>query len=126
MDLDEAVVAVGLAGEQRLEAALLGRRLERTDQVLAFGDAGRVALGLAELDQGDGVVQLLLDALYHGDRFLQVGTLAQQPLRLLRIVPEIGIAGESGQLAETTVGLVPVKDASSAVRATAGCRRRWL
>jgi hypothetical protein len=50
--LDEAVVGIGFAREQRLEPALLRRRLERPDDRFALGDRGGVVLGLAELDQG--------------------------------------------------------------------------
>ncbi len=119
MDLDEAVVAVRLAGQQRLEAALLRGRLQRADGRLALGDGRGVILRLAELDQGNRVIQLLLDRLDDADGALELRAFAQQALRLLGIVPEIGIVRERVQLVETAVGLVPVKDASSAVPGTA-------
>jgi hypothetical protein len=119
VNFDEAVVAVRLARQQRLEAALFGRRLQRLDQRLALTDAGGVVLGFAELDQGRRVVELLLQRLDDADRALELRALAQQALGFLRIVPEGGVVGERVQLVETAEGLVPVKDASSAVRATA-------
>ena len=52
-------------------------------------------------------------------RILQRGSLLHQLLRLLRIVPEVGIFGEFVQLREARRGCIDVKDASSAARPTA-------
>ena len=63
MDFEIGVVAVGLAGEQRSRpggARVLG--LSCRDRRLGLGDDAVVALGLAQLDQLDIVVELALDA----------------------------------------------------------------
>jgi hypothetical protein len=52
-------------------------------------------------------------------RILQRGSLLHQLLRLLGIVPEIGIFGELVQFGQTCRGCIDVKDASSAARPTA-------
>ena len=51
VDLEEGVVAVGLAVEQRLGLPGGGLVADRADRGLGVGDDGLVALGLAELDQ---------------------------------------------------------------------------
>jgi hypothetical protein len=117
--LEEAVVAIGLAREERLEPALIRRRLERPDNGFALGDRSRIVLGLAELDQGRRVIQFLLKRPDDVDRLVELRALALQPLGLLRIAPEIGIVRERIQLVETPDRLVPVKDASSAAPKTA-------
>ena len=62
MDFEIAVVAVGLAGEQRLELAARDFGLELAQRRFRVGDDLLILLGLAELDQRDLVVELLLDA----------------------------------------------------------------
>ena len=47
-------------------------------------------------------------------------------LRGLGVVPELGIFGEAVQLGEAALGVVPVKDASSAARPTAWSRLRAI
>ena len=83
-----------------------------------------VALGLAELDQGDGILDILLEALDRGDLVFERRALAHDLLRGVGIVPEVGIFGEGIQFGEAALGIVPVKDASSAVRSTAWLRLR--
>ncbi len=119
MDFEEAVIGVGFARQERLEPPLLGRRLQRLDGRLALGDRRVVFLGLAELDQGRRVVELLLEGPDDVDGAVELRALAQQALRLLGIGPEIGIVRERVQLVEPPDRLVPVKDASSAVPGTA-------
>jgi len=119
MHLEEAVVRVRLAGQERFQPALLRCGLERPDDALALADRGRVVFGLAELDQGRRIVELLLQRLDDVDRLVELRALALQALGLLRIAPEIGIVCERVQLVETPDRLVPVKDASSAAPGTA-------
>src|SRR5207248_10095642 len=83
-----------------------------------------IALGAAELDQLDRVIDLAFDAAVALDRALLAGALAQQGLRRGRIIPQLGVFRLGVQLGEATVGHLPVKDASSAAPATFGCRRR--
>jgi hypothetical protein len=63
--------------------------------------------------------KLALDLADAVERILQRGALLHQLLRLLRIVPEIGIFRELVQLGESRRGFFDVKDASSAARLTA-------
>jgi len=78
-----------------------------------------IALGLAERDHLDIVVEFTLDLADAFKRIHQRGALLHQLLGLLGIVPEIGIFGEFVQLGEASRGLFDVKDASSAARLTA-------
>jgi hypothetical protein len=86
---------------------------------LGVGQHLGVALGLGQLNQPDGVVELAGQRLVAADGVIQVGALAQQGLRLLRAVPELGILGEGVQLVQSSECVVPVKETSSAARATA-------
>ena len=58
MDLDIGVVGVGLAGEQRLDLALMRLGPELLQRRLGFGDDARIALLLAERNELDIVVEL--------------------------------------------------------------------
>ena len=87
--------------------------------VFGLGDDRLVVLGLAELDQRDLIVELLLDAGERGELVVERGALLHQPAGALRIVPEIGVFGLLVQLGKPGARLVDVKDASSAARATA-------
>src|SRR3546814_4770090 len=51
VDLEVAVVGVGLARQQAFELALGGARLQGLELALRLVDAGLVALGLAQLGQ---------------------------------------------------------------------------
>ena len=59
----------------------------------AFVFGGRVAFGLAELDQGEGVVEVALDLGERAQPILQHVALAHQFLRGAGIVPEVGVFG---------------------------------
>ena len=119
MDLDIAVVSVGLAGKQRLELAAGDLGLELLERLLGVGDGLGILLGLAELDHGDLVVELLLDAADGGELILERGALLHHALRALLVVPQARVLGLLVELLETLARLVEVKDASSAARATA-------
>ena len=85
---------------------------------LGFGDDLRLALGLAQLDQFERVVDLALDAAVAADRLVEPGALAQQLLRRGRIVPQARIFDLGVQFGEAPGCGIPVKDASSAAPAT--------
>ena len=124
MHFHVGVVAVGLARQERLDLAAGSLGLEGADMLLAFLHGRRVALGLAEFDQGDGILEVLLEPLDGGDLVLERRALAHDLLRGLGIVPEVRVFGEGIQFGEAALGIVPVKDASSAVRSTAWFRLR--
>ena len=121
MDLDVGVVRVGLAGEQGLDLPALRLRLDLADRGLSLGDGRRIVLGLPELDQGQGVVEIPLQSPDRRDPLVERGALANDGLRRLGVVPEVGVLGAGVQLGEAFLGGSPVKDASSAARWTA-----WL
>jgi hypothetical protein len=60
---------------------------------LGLGDNARIALFLAERDEGDMVVKIAGDAFEGGESGLDVLTLAHHPLRATRVVPEIRCLG---------------------------------
>ena len=119
MNLDIGIELVGLARQQRFELAPRHFFLESLQRVFGFRDDARIVLGLAELDHVDIVLQLALDLADAVKRILQRGALLHQLLRLLGIVPEIGIFGELVQLGQSRRRCLDVKDASSAARPTA-------
>ena len=118
MDLEIAVVGVGLAGQQAFELAPRRLGAQPLQRRLGFGDDAGFALGLAQLDQLERLVDLTLDPTVTADRLVEPGPLTQQLLRTLGIVPQVLILGLRVQLGETAGRGLPVKDASSAAPAT--------
>ncbi len=119
MNLEIGIEPVGLAAKQRFQLAPRDFLLEAFQRGFGFADDRFIALGLAELDHADIVGELALDLADATQRILQRGALLHQLLRLLGIVPEIGIFGELVQLGQPYRGCIDVKDASSAARPTA-------
>ena len=118
MDLEIAVVGVGLAGKQTFELASRGLGAQPLERRLGLDDDTGFALGLAELDQLDRLVDLALDPPVAADRLVEPGAFTQQPLRARGIVPQVLILGLRVQLGETAGRGLPVKDASSAAPTT--------
>jgi len=118
MDLEIAIVGVGLARQQAFELAPRRLGTQPLQRRLGLGDDAGLTLGLAELDQLDRLVDLTLDPPVAADRLVEPGTLAQQPLRTRGIVPQVLILGLCVQLGETAGRGLPVKDASSAAPTT--------
>ena len=109
------------------EDGILSRTIHQDERVKA------VLFGFAELDQGDGVLELLLETLHGRDLVLKRRALAHDLLRGVGVVPEVGILSLGVQFREASLGSIPVKDASSAARLTAwsllrgvGFQRAWL
>ena len=119
MHLEEAVIGVGLARQQRLELAPRHLRPELSQRCLGLGHGVAVVLGLAELDHGELVVELLLDASDGAELILERGALLHHALGALLVVPEGGILRLPVELRQPRTRLVEVKDASSAARPTA-------
>jgi len=94
VNLQIAVAAVSLAGEQALQLALAGFRPQARQDLFGIAHHGLVALGLRELDQAQGVVELALDRAIAADAVLEPAALLQQPLRLGGLFPELGIFDE--------------------------------
>ena len=123
MDLEIGIEAVGLAGQQRLDFALVAEILQFAQRHLALLDGGLVGFRLAELDQGRRVIELALELAIAADRFLQRRALAHQLLRLGAVAPQRRILGAIVQLGKPALGSIPVKDASAARRETRGWNR---
>ena len=119
VNLQIGIEAVGLARQQRFQLAPRDFLLQRLQRVLGLGHHACIVLGFAEFDHADIVLELALDLADASERILQRGALLHQLLRLLGIVPEIGVFGELVQLGQARSGLFDVKDASSAARPTA-------
>ena len=119
MNLEIGIEAVGFTAEQRLQLAPRDFLLQGFQGRLGFGHHAFIALGFAEFDHADIVLEFALDLADPIERILQRGSLLHQLLRLLGIAPEIGIFGELVQLRQTRRGCIDVKDASSAARQTA-------
>ena len=112
----KAVVAVGLAGQQRLELEAGEPVPERRQRRLGLGGAVGVVLLLGELGERQAVLELVLEPVLALDRAGQAGALAHQRLGALGLVPELGLLDLGVQLLKASLGGVPVKDASSAGR----------
>ena len=78
-----------------------------------------VALGFAKLDQANMILDVLPDAAERLEAVLQRGALLHQAAGALGIIPQVGVFSEVVELGEAGARVVDVKDASSAVRATA-------
>jgi hypothetical protein len=91
MNFEIAIVSVGLARQQALDLALARLFAQLFEVLFSFRDDRRVALGIAELDQLDRVIDLALDAAIAVDRAIEAGALAQQRLRRGRVVPQLGV-----------------------------------
>jgi hypothetical protein len=118
MDLEIAVVGVGLAGKQTFELTSSRLGAQPLERRLGVGDDAGFALGFAELDQFDRLLDLALDPPVAADRLVEPGAFTQQPLRARGIVPQVLILGLRVQLGETAGRGLPVKDASSAAPTT--------
>ncbi len=110
MDFEIGIETVGFARQQRLEFAPRDFLLEVLQRGFSLGNDTRIALGLAELDHADIVLELLLDLADARQRILKRGALLHQLLGLLRIVPEVGIFCELVQLSEARRRFLDVKD----------------
>jgi hypothetical protein len=114
VDFEIAVVAVGLARQQAFQLALGGLGAQLVECRLGLLDNALVTLGLAQLDELDGVGVVLVDALVAVDQVFQTTALTRDLLRRFGIVPEIGRLDLFVQLGETPIRDIPVKDASAA------------
>jgi hypothetical protein len=92
--------------------------MQGLEQHFGVGDDGVIALRLAQFDQLDRVAKVALDAVVAVNSLVEPVALAQDLLRLVRVVPEFRVLGPVVQLGETPVRDVPVKDASSAAPTT--------
>ena len=119
MDFEIAVVGVGLAGEQRFQFAPRHFRLQALERGFRLGDGLVVLFGLAQLDHGELVVELLLDAADGVELVLQRVALAHHALAARLVVPESGVFGLFVQFGEAACRGIDVKDASSAAAPTA-------
>jgi hypothetical protein len=118
-DFEIAVVAVGLAGEQRVELAAGDFFFQLGERGFGLGDGGGVLLRLAERDQLDIVGKLLVEALEAIEPVAERGALLHQLGAALRVVPQRRVLGEPVQLDETLFRAVDVKATSSAALGTA-------
>ena len=108
------VVGVGLARQQRLQFAPRHFGLQPLERGLRLGNGLVVFFGFAELDHGELVVQLLLDAADGLELIFERVALAHHALRARLVVPQTGVFGLFVQLGETALRGIDVKDASSA------------
>jgi hypothetical protein len=118
MDLEIAVIGIGLARKQALELALGDLDAQLLEVGLGLGDDTLIALGVTELDETELVVELALDPAIAIDGIVELVALAQRCLRGFGLVPELRVLGLGVQLLQAACGVVPVKDASSAGPAT--------
>jgi len=114
VDLDEGVVAVGLAGQQAFDLAALGLRRHRLQGGHGVRHHGGVAVALGQLDQLHAVGDLNLQLADGVDAGGDAGAFAHEDLRRFGIAPERRVLGAVVQLLKAGEGDIPVKDASLA------------
>ncbi len=73
-----------------------------------------IVLFLAEFDEFDAILHLLLESAHAVDAVIELLALAHQLLGFCGIVPEVGILRLVVQPVQSSYRLIPVKDASSA------------
>ena len=98
--------------------------LQAGKRLFGILDDGLVAFRLAELDQSGIVLDRLFEPAHQLDAAFEILALAHDVLGHLRIVPQGRVFGSDVQFGELLLGVVPVKDASSAVLSTASSHRR--
>jgi hypothetical protein len=118
VNLEIAVIGVGLARQQAFEFASGRFGAQPLERRFGLGDNRVLALALAQLDQLARLVDLALDAPVAADRLVETSAFAQQFLGCLRVVPEVRVLRLRVQLGKAPGRGVPVKDASSAAPAT--------
>ncbi len=118
MNLEIAIVAVGLSRQQTFQLAPRRIRAQPIKRRFGLGDDSRFALGLAQFDQFERLVDLALDAPVAGNCVIEPGALAQQLLRRRGIVPQVRVFDLGVQLGKPSGCGIPVKDASAAGPAT--------
>ena len=107
----------------RLPLQLSGREVSSPEEVEQLVHELRERL-LAQLDQAGIVLDRLPEALDQLDAAFEILALAHDILRHLWIAPERRILGPGIQFGELLLGVIPVKDASSADLWTASSHRR--
>jgi hypothetical protein len=108
VDFQEGVVAVGFPVKKRLQLLRLGDLHQIGQGLFGLGHDFGVALGLAEFDQFDIVLQPARDQLVAGHRVQQRLTVTHQLLRLGRVVPEIGRLDHGVEFFQPVRGRLPV------------------
>ncbi len=124
MNFEKAVVRIGFAGKQAFELQLGKLLFQLAKRVLGFLVSLLVTLFFREFCEFDIVGKCLLERMLTLDRLGQAITFFHQRLGFVGVVPEIRIFGALVQLFQTSVGFIPVKDASSAGPDPARSRRR--
>ena len=119
MDLEEAVVAVGLAREKALQLAPLRLLAGRGKRGFRLAVGLLVGFFLGELGEREAVLQLLLQPPIGADRRIEPGALLHHLARPFGVGPEVRILGLAVQRLQARAGAVEVKGASSAASATA-------
>jgi hypothetical protein len=110
LDVEKGVGGVHLAREHATELELADALLE-AGQVGGDGtDGGRVVLVGRELQQIGGVVEPGVQLLDRDDDGLERGALAAEPLRALRVTPDVGVLELAQDLGQALLPVRVVKD----------------
>jgi hypothetical protein len=124
VDLEEAVVGVGLARQQALELEPAEPVPELAQRGLRLGHDLGIALLLGQLGQRLGIGEFLLQLALPVDGGREARALAHDALRALPVIPQFRVGRRLAQLIQACERAVPVKDASSAGRSPARSPRR--
>ena len=94
MNFQIAIIAVGFARQQRLNAGFLALAAERAYRLFGFLDDFLVIFRLAQLQQLDIVGQFSRDLVDSFDAGLELGAFSHQTLRFGGVIPEFWVFGE--------------------------------
>ena len=118
MHFEEGVIAVSLAGQERLNLTFLNFSSKDGERSLRVPHHLLVIFLFAKLDQTGGIVEASVEPRIGCQRRIQMLPLAKKLLSAQRIVPKAGVLTVA-QARETGRGFVPVKDTSARARGIA-------
>jgi hypothetical protein len=119
MHFEEGVIAVGLAGQERLNLTFLNFGSKCGERIFRIAHDFLVMFLFAKLDQAGGVVQARVELRVGRQRRIQVLPLAKKLLSAQRIIPKARVFNDRVQARETGRGFVPVKDTSARAKGIA-------
>jgi hypothetical protein len=119
MHFQEGVIAVGLAGQERLNLTFLNFGSKDGERSFRVANHLLVIFFFAKLDQVGGIVKAGVEPRISCQRRIKVLPLAKKLLSAQRIVPKARVFNDRVQARETGRGFVPVKDTSARARGIA-------
>ena len=119
MNGDKSIAVVVGAGEKRFDFQLIHFNAQTAE--LSRKVVGHLFTLVRQLQQGFQVAQVALQLLFGSEHSIQMLAPLQEPLGVLRIVPDIGLVDFSVKLGELGTQVGRVKDSSAILGREPGC-----